>query len=97
MEHTVWKVHETIIICSSNKNDYFFSVVHCSAGIGRTGTLCLVNSLLKKLEKDPQKRNRIVDHYQIVEIVFDELIFMRQFRLGLIQVTITSLRNIVIM
>ena len=74
-----------------------FSVVHCSAGIGRTGTLCLVNSLLKKLEKDPQKRNRIVDHYQIVEIVFDELIFMRQFRLGLIQVTITSLRNTVIM
>ena len=75
---------------------YIFSVVHCSAGIGRTGTLCLVNSLLKKLEKDPQKRNRIVDHYQIVEIVFDELIFMRQFRLGLIQVTITSLRNTVI-
>ena len=74
-----------------------FSVVHCSAGIGRTGTLCLVNSLLKKLEKDPQKRNRIVDHYQIVEIVFDELIFMRQFRLGLIQVKIfTPLRNIVI-
>jgi len=69
--------------CFSNPNSP--SVVHCSAGIGRTGTLCLVNSLLKKLGKDPQNRNRIVDHYQIVEIVFDELIFMRQFRLGLIQ------------
>jgi len=66
-------------------NPYSPSVVHCSAGIGRTGTLCLVNSLLKKLEKDPQSRNKMVDHYQIVEIVFDELIFMRQFRLGLIQ------------
>ena len=73
----------------------FFSVVHCSAGIGRTGTLCLVNSLLKKLGKDPQNRNRIVDHYQIVEIVFDELIFMRQFRLGLIQVKILLRNNYV--
>ena len=63
-----------------------FSVVHCSAGIGRTGTLCLVNSTLKKLGKDPQNRNRMIDIYQIVDIVFHELVFLRQFRLGLIQV-----------
>ena len=52
----------------------------------------MVNSLLKKLAKDPQSRNKMVDHYQIVEIVFDELIFMRQFRLGLIQVK-TGFKN----
>ena len=39
-----------------------------------------------------------MDHYQIVEIVFDELIFMRQFRLGLIQVQFCNfvLRNVIL-
>merc|ERR1711935_688362 len=58
------------------------SIVHCSAGIGRTGTLILVDSLLKKLRSD---KNGKIDLYDIVEIAFDEIIRLRQYRMGLIQ------------
>ena len=60
-----------------------FSIVHCSAGIGRTGTLILVDSLLKKLRSEKHGK---IDLYNIVEIAFDEIIRLRQYRMGLIQV-----------
>lgn len=60
-----------------------FSIVHCSAGIGRTGTLILVDSLLKKLRKEG---SGTIDLYHIVQIAFDEIIRLRQYRMGLIQV-----------
>ena len=50
-------------------------VVHCSAGIGRTGTLVLVDTILKIIEKESTLN---VDIYSI-------LIHMRQQRLGLVQ------------
>lgn len=58
------------------------SIVHCSAGIGRTGTLILVDSLLKKLRSEKHGK---IDLYNIVEIAFDEIIRLRQYRMGLIQ------------
>ncbi|XP_041112316.1 tyrosine-protein phosphatase non-receptor type 1-like isoform X2 [Polyodon spathula] len=51
-------------------------VVHCSAGIGRSGTFCLVDTclLLMSLRKDPSSVS-----------VRDVLLEMRRFRMGLIQ------------
>lgn len=53
------------------------SVVHCSAGIGRSGTFCLVDSCLKRmsLEKQPLDQDE----------VFKMLLNMRSQRIGLIQ------------
>jgi hypothetical protein len=50
-------------------------VVHCSAGIGRTGTLVLVDTILTIAE---EKRTQNIDIYSI-------LISIRQHRLGLVQ------------
>ncbi|XP_033910471.1 tyrosine-protein phosphatase non-receptor type 1-like [Acipenser ruthenus] len=52
------------------------AVVHCSAGIGRSGTFCLVDTclLLMSLRKDPSSVS-----------VRDVLLEMRRFRMGLIQ------------
>ena len=50
-------------------------VVHCSAGIGRTGTLVLVDTILTITE---EKRTQNIDIYSI-------LISIRQHRLGLVQ------------
>ena len=50
-------------------------VVHCSAGIGRTGTLVLVDTILSIIE---EKRTQNIDIYSI-------LISIRQHRLGLVQ------------
>lgn len=51
-------------------------VVHCSAGIGRSGTFCLVDSclLLMSLRKDPLSVK-----------IQDVLLEMRRYRMGLIQ------------
>uniref|UniRef100_A0A1A8MXL8 protein-tyrosine-phosphatase n=1 Tax=Nothobranchius pienaari TaxID=704102 RepID=A0A1A8MXL8_9TELE len=51
-------------------------VVHCSAGIGRSGTFCLVDTclLLMSLRKDPSSVR-----------IRDVLLKMRQYRMGLIQ------------
>ena len=50
-------------------------IVHCSAGIGRTGTLVLVDTVLSIIE---QKRTMNVDIYSI-------LVYIRQHRFGLVQ------------
>jgi len=60
------------------------SIVHCSAGIGRTGTLILVDSCLKKLRKEqPQRALEFIS--DIIPLAYEEIIYLRQFRMGLIQ------------
>lgn len=51
------------------------AIVHCSAGIGRSGTFCLVDSTLVLYEKDGENK----------WTVCDILLEMRQHRMGLIQ------------
>ncbi|XP_005093236.1 tyrosine-protein phosphatase non-receptor type 2 [Aplysia californica] len=52
------------------------AIVHCSAGIGRSGTFCLVDSCLVMVEKEGT-----MDNINVRE----SLIRMRSFRMGLIQ------------
>ncbi|KAK7114664.1 tyrosine-protein phosphatase non-receptor type 2-like isoform X2 [Littorina saxatilis] len=52
------------------------AIIHCSAGIGRSGTFCLVDSCLVLIEK--HKAMSCIDMRQI-------LISMRSYRMGLIQ------------
>jgi len=58
------------------------SIIHCSAGIGRTGTLILVDSCLKLLSK--QKFSK-VEQADLIDIAYREVLYLRQFRAGLIQ------------
>ncbi|KAL3284194.1 hypothetical protein HHI36_018358 [Cryptolaemus montrouzieri] len=51
------------------------AIVHCSAGIGRSGTFCLVDSCLVLIEKFG------LDSVDVKEILLD----MRKYRMGLIQ------------
>lgn len=51
------------------------AIVHCSAGIGRSGTFCLVDSVLVLIEKDGQ------NSVDVKEILLE----MRKYRMGLIQ------------
>ncbi|XP_045463538.1 tyrosine-protein phosphatase non-receptor type 61F isoform X1 [Harmonia axyridis] len=51
------------------------AIVHCSAGIGRSGTFCLVDSCLVLIEKHG------LESVNVKEILLD----MRQYRMGLIQ------------
>ncbi|XP_049811714.1 tyrosine-protein phosphatase non-receptor type 2-like isoform X1 [Schistocerca nitens] len=50
-------------------------VVHCSAGIGRSGTFCLVDSCLVLIEENG------LDSVNVVDVLLE----MRKFRMGLIQ------------
>ncbi|PSN29557.1 Tyrosine-protein phosphatase non-receptor type 2 [Blattella germanica] len=50
-------------------------VVHCSAGIGRSGTFCLVDSCLVLIEEEG------IDSVNVREVLLE----MRRFRMGLIQ------------
>ncbi|XP_054164999.1 tyrosine-protein phosphatase non-receptor type 2-like isoform X2 [Oppia nitens] len=56
--------------------DYGPPVIHCSAGIGRSGTLCLVDSCLVMIEKYGR-----TDSVNLIDILLD----MRKYRKGLIQ------------
>ncbi|XP_014661897.1 PREDICTED: tyrosine-protein phosphatase non-receptor type 1-like [Priapulus caudatus] len=51
-------------------------VIHCSAGIGRSGTLCIVDTCLVLIEK-----SRDPESIDVKEILLD----MRKYRMGLIQ------------
>jgi len=54
------------------------AVVHCSAGVGRSGTFCLVDSVLLMLERGLVKEDS-------KKTVVDTLQGMRQYRRGLVQ------------
>lgn len=58
------------------------AVVHCSAGIGRSGTFCLIDSILAMIENQGSADN--ID-------ISNTLVEMRDYRMGLIQ-TPTQLR-----
>ncbi|RXG61343.1 Tyrosine-protein phosphatase non-receptor type 1 [Armadillidium vulgare] len=59
------------------ESNYGPAVIHCSAGIGRSGTFCLVDSILLMLERGlcSEKPGKIL------EVLLD----MRRYRMGLIQ------------
>ncbi|XP_050091455.1 tyrosine-protein phosphatase non-receptor type 61F isoform X2 [Anopheles aquasalis] len=50
-------------------------IIHCSAGIGRSGTFCLVDCCLVLIDKEGE------DHVSVQKVLLD----LRQYRMGLIQ------------
>ncbi|ESO89817.1 hypothetical protein LOTGIDRAFT_218669 [Lottia gigantea] len=58
------------------ETDYGPAFIHCSAGIGRSGTFCLVDSCLVQIERE--RNMKCVD-------IRSMLIGMRSYRMGLIQ------------
>lgn len=68
-------------------------MVHCSAGIGRSGTFCLVDSCLRMVAADGRLLfpPATFASFQIKElrldnvVIRDVLIEMRHFRMGLVQ------------
>jgi len=56
-------------------------VVHCSAGIGRSGTFCTVHSIIEKLRLDIQQHPEKEPEFNIVKTV----LFMREMRSGMVQ------------
>jgi len=56
-------------------------VVHCSAGIGRSGTFCTVHSIIEKLRHDLQQHPDVDPEVNIVKTV----LFMREQRPGMVQ------------
>lgn len=55
-------------------------VVHCSAGIGRSGTFCTVHSIIEKLRLDIQNHEQEPE-FNIVKTV----LYMREMRPGMVQ------------
>jgi len=56
-------------------------VVHCSAGIGRTGTFCTVHSTLKKLHLHLKERPDEAPEFNVLQTVLR----MREQRVGMVQ------------
>eukprot|EP01114_Cavostelium_apophysatum_P010491 TRINITY_DN2426_c0_g1_i1.p1 TRINITY_DN2426_c0_g1~~TRINITY_DN2426_c0_g1_i1.p1 ORF type:complete len:404 (-),score=88.69 TRINITY_DN2426_c0_g1_i1:65-1276(-) len=56
-------------------------VVHCSAGIGRSGTFCTVHSIVEKLRLDLEQHPDVEPEFNIVKTV----LFMREQRPGMVQ------------
>lgn len=56
-------------------------IVHCSAGIGRSGTFCAVHSILEKLKLDLQEDPNAEISFNIVQTILD----MRSQRPGMVQ------------
>lgn len=60
-------------------------IVHCSAGIGRSGTFCLVDCCLTMIEAKMQQRKEAGDQLGAAVSVSDVLSELRSYRMGLIQ------------
>jgi len=56
-------------------------VVHCSAGIGRSGTFCTVHSTIEKFKLDLEKHPDEEPHFNLVNTV----LYMRDQRPGMVQ------------
>jgi len=56
-------------------------VVHCSAGIGRTGTFCTVHTILEKLKEDMKDNPTKEPCFSVLETV----LWMRDQRPGMVQ------------
>jgi protein tyrosine phosphatase len=56
-------------------------VVHCSAGIGRSGTFCTVHATIERIKEDIAKDSAANPLFNIVETV----LFMRSMRPGMVQ------------
>lgn len=56
-------------------------VVHCSAGIGRTGTFCTVHTIVQRLEQHYQEHPETVPTFNI----FDTVLRLRANRVGMVQ------------
>jgi len=56
-------------------------VVHCSAGIGRTGTFCTVHSTLEKLHLHLREKPNELPEFNVLETVLK----MREQRVGMVQ------------
>jgi len=56
-------------------------IVHCSAGIGRSGTFCTVHSIIEKLRLDTNEKTEKEPEFNIVKTV----LFMREQRPGMVQ------------
>lgn len=73
IQYTEWPDHgvpdsrnsflDLIPLCQSNSNGGPI-VVHCSAGLGRTGSFILVDSILKKVQEE-KKRGKTEDNISI--------------------------------
>jgi len=56
-------------------------IVHCSAGIGRSGTFCTVHATIEKIKLDIKNDPLVDPKFNIVETV----LFMRKMRPGMVQ------------
>jgi len=56
-------------------------LVHCSAGIGRTGTFCCVHTIVQKLDKDYNERPNETPTFN----VFETILKLRANRAGMVQ------------
>jgi protein tyrosine phosphatase len=52
-------------------------VVHCSAGVGRTGTFCVADSLMARLEHQPEVGEE--------DMVYNQVLALRQKRIIMVQ------------
>jgi len=56
-------------------------IVHCSAGIGRTGTFCAVHSMVEKLSKEMRERPDQTPEFNLL----DTILKLRAQRVGMVQ------------
>ena len=65
-------------------------IVHCSAGVGRSGTFCAVHSAIKKLRSEI---NRDETKEQISLNLIDLILHMRSQRPGMVQTKVSTKRT----
>ena len=74
-------IHLGNIVAQSKKENPAPFVVHCSAGIGRTGTFCVMHNILTQVEKAIKGGQKSGFEFSIPE----EIVKMRSQRSGIIQ------------
>jgi len=92
IQYTEWPDHgipsapdsflQLIRFVNESRKDDSPILVHCSAGIGRTGTFCLVNVLVEYIEKYLAENNTLPEIS-----LFATILKFRQYRMGMVQTT----------